>query len=53
MPDLNNPRMVEARKKLVLGRLKDPNYQYHNTTDYGKKRKAEWKESDDTRKRMS
>jgi hypothetical protein len=50
------PRTLQSRcheLRDVLGRLLDPNYIYHNTTDNQKKLKAKYNEDeDDTRKRV-
>lgn len=51
---LGSKASLEARKREVLGRLLDPNYIYHNTTDNQKKLKAKYREDeDDTRKRVA
>ena len=51
MPKLDNPNMLEARKKQVLGRLSDPVYEYHNTRDAEVRRKKNGF-YEDTRKRV-
>jgi len=52
MVKLTTPAAIEARKKAVLGRLRDPKYKYHNTRDAEVKRKKDGYYKDD-RKRVA
>jgi hypothetical protein len=52
MPDLNNPRMVEARKRKFEERFFNKDYKYHHTGDAEKKRKKGGFYEDD-RKRVA
>ena len=51
---LKSKASIEARKRDVLGRLLDPNYEYHNTTEYEARMKRKMKEENyDPRKRVA
>jgi hypothetical protein len=56
MPDLTNKNFLEARKRAVLGRINDPNYKYHNTSDAERCRKEKMRKHEelyDDRKRVA